>query len=171
MLTVRHNLAADPPPIPVGRGQVVFCRNVLIYFGHDDVVAFLDRLSSWLPAGAHLFLGYSESLWLVSDRFHLVRLGDAFVYRNGPAPEVTAPTRPAPAAASRPAPARVSAPRAAPRRPPPTPASADPAPSEADERELLGVGEAAMGAHDYAVAVTAFRKTPRRYSVFFFKSP
>ena len=36
---------------PPGECQVVFCRNVLIYFGHDDVVAFLDRLSAWLPPG------------------------------------------------------------------------------------------------------------------------
>jgi len=79
---VRHNLVADRPPFPIGSCQVVFCRNVLIYFDRDNTVALLDSLSTWLPAGGHLFLGYSESLWDVPNDFELVRLGDAFVYRN-----------------------------------------------------------------------------------------
>jgi chemotaxis methyl-accepting protein methylase len=162
VLTVRHNLAVDPPPIPAGRSHIVFCRNVLIYFGHDDVVSFLDRLSAWLPTGAHLFLGYSESLWLVSERFHLVRLGDAFVYRNGAAPAPTpraprarVPTNPV--AAPSPPPSRSpSPPPSSP--PPPPPIASDPEPSGADGRRLLAEGEAAMGAREYSTAVTAFRK-------------
>ncbi|MCU1450274.1 MAG: protein methyltransferase FrzF, partial [Acidimicrobiales bacterium] len=82
----RNNLAADPPPSTVGSCQVVFCRNVLIYFGRDEVVALLERLSAWLPPGGYLFLGYSESLWQVTDRFLPVRIGDAFIYRSGPLP-------------------------------------------------------------------------------------
>jgi chemotaxis methyl-accepting protein methylase len=147
VVAFRHNLAADPPPLPAGRCHVVFCRNVLIYFGHDEVVAFLNGLAAWLPPGAHLFLGYSESLWLVSERFHLVRLGDAFVYRNGPAPGAGAIRHTAPAKAS--PPPRPTGPAQA---PPPTPR---PEPSEAG---LLAEGEAAMGAGDYAAAVIAFRK-------------
>ncbi|MEA3019184.1 MAG: chemotaxis protein methyltransferase CheR, partial [Actinomycetota bacterium] len=80
---VQHNLAADAPPFEPGACQVVFCRNVLIYFQHDDVVAFLDRVATRLPATGHLFLGYSESLWQVTDRFQLIRLGDAFAYQQG----------------------------------------------------------------------------------------
>lgn len=80
-----NNLAVDPPPVPPGLCDVVFCRNVLIYFGRDDVVALLRQWARWLPPGAYLFLGYSETLWQVTDHFELVRLGDAFVYRNGPA--------------------------------------------------------------------------------------
>jgi len=145
VLAVRHNLSADPPPVPAGQCQVVFCRNVLIYFGHDEVVAFLNRLSAWLPWGGHLFLGYSESLWLVSDRFHLVRLGDAFVYRNGPnEPSGTA---------NRLVPERKSPPAPAFHREANLSTGSDPVPPG-----MLAVGEAAMGARDYAGAVTAFRK-------------
>jgi len=154
---MRQNLSADPPPVPAGQCQVVFCRNVLIYFGHDEVVAFLNRLSAWLPAGGHLFLGYSESLWLVSDRFHLVRLGDAFVYRNGPAEHSGAANRPIPEGKSPPAPAV--------HREAKLSLSASPSPqlrlspsAHAVSPGMLAVGEAAMGAHDYAGAVTAFRK-------------
>jgi chemotaxis methyl-accepting protein methylase len=149
VLARRHNLAADPPPISAGNCRVVFCRNVLIYFGHDEVVEFLNRLSRWLPQGGHLFLGYSESLWLVSDRFHLVRLGDAYAYRNGPAPGDSAGN--AQAAVEAPPP-----PQATPR------AEASSAPARSDPHvgvpELLAEGEAAMGARDYTSAVTAFRK-------------
>ena len=45
-------------------------------------MAFLERLARWLRPGAWLFLGYSESLWQVTDAFDLVRLGDAFAYRR-----------------------------------------------------------------------------------------
>jgi chemotaxis methyl-accepting protein methylase len=155
VLGLRHNLAADPPPIPAGRCQVVFCRNVLIYFGHDDVIAFLNRLSAWLPTGGHLFLGYSESLWLVSERFHLIRLGDAFVYRNGPAEHPSAAKRPVPAEKSPPA---TASPREETPSPPPQPEPQLPASSVPGPPGLLAEGEAAMGAQDYAGAVTAFRK-------------
>ncbi|MEY2478353.1 MAG: chemotaxis protein methyltransferase CheR [Actinomycetota bacterium] len=149
---IRHNLAADPPPFTAGQCQVVFCRNVLIYFGHDDVVAFLDRLKAWLPPTAHLFLGYSESLWQVTDRFQLIRLGDAFAYRpatNAPIAEprhVPEPrTRPA-----APAPSQE-------RRRRPRPAPPDPMPRQGMV-ELMADGEAALGRGEHAAAVTAFRK-------------
>lgn len=149
VLGLRHNLAADPPPIPAGRCNVVFCRNVLIYFGQDDVVAFLNRLSAWLPPGGFLFLGFSESLWLVSERFHLVRIADAFAYVNGPGARTSAPKRPVPPlapAALRPA------------TPPSPPQHQLPARCDSSPPGLLAEGEAAMGSQDYTAAVTAFRK-------------
>jgi chemotaxis protein methyltransferase CheR len=145
----RHNLAADAPPFPPGTCQVVFCRNVLIYFNRAEVLGVLDRLSQWLPPNGYLFLGYSESLWQVTDRFALMRIGEAFVYRNGPRlPSV--PTAPTPRRSPRPAPRD---PR--PRAPRPTPPPVVPQPTVAD---LLAQGELALGGRDYAVAVTAFRK-------------
>jgi chemotaxis protein methyltransferase CheR len=100
---VRHNLAADPPPFPPGSCPVVFCRNVLIYFGHRDVSLFLDRLGQWLLPGQWLFVGYSESLWQLTSAFKLERLGEAFAYRRvaaaaavpEPVPAGPAPTQPA----------------------------------------------------------------------------
>lgn len=160
---VRHNLAADQPPFSPDECQVVFCRNVLIYFRHDDVVAFLDRLAARVPASAYLFLGYSESLWQVTDRFQLTRLGDAFAYRPGRAAEVERRTPPAPktkvatAATRRPRPEpkpeqKVTA--GAPSAPPPTSPVA-PAPGS---MELMAVGEEALGRGDHAAAITAFRR-------------
>jgi chemotaxis protein methyltransferase CheR len=164
-----HNLVAQPPPIEAGRCQVVFCRNVLIYFRHDDVVAFLEGLSRWLPPGGWLFLGYSESLWQVTDRFALVRLGDAFVYRR-PESGTGRPGR------KRADPSRAAAPEPRRRRvdPPPRKAraglrgataaarSTEPAPEQPATgpmvADLLAAGEAAITAGDYDAAVAAFRR-------------
>ena len=152
----RHNLVGEPPPFDPGRCQVVFCRNVLIYFRQEDAVAFLERLAQWLPPDGYLFLGYSESLWQVTDSFKLVRFGDAFVYRPAGARE--APPVPAPGKA------RV-------RKEPPvrrTPGRTTATERLAAERtarealpdfvELLSAGEAAVAAGDHEVAVAAFRK-------------
>lgn len=153
---VRHNLAADPPPFEPQSCDVVFCRNVLIYFDHADVVAVIDRLARWLGDSAYLFLGYSESLWQVSDRFQLVRLGDAFVYRPAAAGRTTslAPRVPA-ARTTRPDTRRAPTPPRSP-RPVPTPT---PTPAVAPSAvELFALGEAAFEAGDHQGAIAAFRK-------------
>src|SRR5205085_9756786 len=77
-----HNLATQPPPFPRGACPLVLCRNVVIYFGRPGLMALLDRLVAWTPVGGWLFLGYSESLWQITERFRLVKLGDAFVYQR-----------------------------------------------------------------------------------------
>ncbi len=42
--------------------DVIFCRNILIYFDKPTQQAVLDRLCSHLRPGGYLFLGHSESL-------------------------------------------------------------------------------------------------------------
>ncbi len=146
----RHNLIADQPPVPAGSCSIVFCRNVLIYFSHDEVVKLLDRLADWMAPGGWLFLGYSETLWQVSDRFDLVRCGEAFLYRRHDGTGVPAPQRRRPAAPARPATKRPLTARR------PSPPAAAPTPPTAVE--LLAAGEAAIQAGDNATAITAFRK-------------
>lgn len=161
----RHNLVSDTPPVEAGRCRLVLCRNVLIYFRPEDVVAFLERLARWMPPDGYLFLGYSESLWQVTDVFKLVRLGDSFVYRpaGAPAPK---PERvlSAEKADSRPflhsKPEKRSA--ASPRKGPSASARAasEKKAVEAlpDVGSLLAAGEAAAAAGEYDAAVTAYRK-------------
>jgi chemotaxis protein methyltransferase CheR len=81
-----HNLSDTRGPIPGATFSIIFCRNVLIYFDALMVDACVGRLASCLPTGGHLFLGFSESLPHASNGLELVRVGDAFVYRKGPAP-------------------------------------------------------------------------------------
>jgi chemotaxis protein methyltransferase CheR len=42
--------------------DVIFCRNVIIYFDRSTQEAFLQRLSRHVAVGGHLFLGHSETL-------------------------------------------------------------------------------------------------------------
>jgi chemotaxis protein methyltransferase CheR len=78
----RHNLIRDPAPAPAMGAEVIFCRNVLIYFSRTDVLAALERFRTTMDPRGWLFLGYSESLWQVTESFHLVRIGTAFSYRQ-----------------------------------------------------------------------------------------
>ena len=57
----RLNLMA--PDYPVDRDfDVIFCRNVLIYFDRPTQQAVLQRLVEHLRPGGYLFLGHSESI-------------------------------------------------------------------------------------------------------------
>jgi chemotaxis protein methyltransferase CheR len=66
----------------LGRFDVVFCRNLLIYFDDASRLIAADNLHDRLVPGGYLCLGHSESMTRISDRFDLVRLNDAIVYRR-----------------------------------------------------------------------------------------
>lgn len=50
----------------------IFCRNVVIYFDKPTQKVLFDRYAELLPVGGHLFIGHSESLFKVSERFKLI---------------------------------------------------------------------------------------------------
>jgi chemotaxis protein methyltransferase CheR len=157
-VTVRHlNLVTDALPSELAGCQVVFCRNVLIYFSPEQATAFLTRLAGQLPPGALLFLGYAETIWQVTDLFEPVQVGDAFEYhrRREQSPVAasagTEPVRltrpPAPAPGIRQPVQRV------------TPAGPEPPDTcAAQVVELARAGQVAAADRDYPTAITAFRK-------------
>ena len=49
--------------------DVVFCRNVLIYFGHQTKVDVIDKIAELLQPDGALMLGHAESLRGISDVF------------------------------------------------------------------------------------------------------
>lgn len=78
-----HNLAGPPPPGPF---DVIFCRNLLIYFQEETVRAILNHFTHCVAADGALFLGHSEFPGLHSTRWRLMATPDAVCYR------VTEPT-------------------------------------------------------------------------------
>mgnify|MGYP002713174308 CR=1 FL=1 len=65
----------------LGRFDIIFCRNVLIYFSSDLKRDIIGRMSKILNPGCYLFLGSSESLSAPSDDFGIVRCNPGVVYR------------------------------------------------------------------------------------------
>jgi len=65
----------------LGRFDVIFCRNVLIYFSSDSKRDIIGRMARALNPGGYLFLGSSESITQYSDQFELVRCNPGVVYR------------------------------------------------------------------------------------------
>ena len=55
-----------------GPFDFMFCRNVVIYFNKDTQRILFDRYADLLKSDAHLFIGHSESLNKVTDRFALL---------------------------------------------------------------------------------------------------
>lgn len=73
----------DPVSVAAqGRFDVVFCRNLLIYFDETSRLRAAENLFAVLNPGGYLCLGHSESMARINDKFSLVRLDDAIVYRK-----------------------------------------------------------------------------------------
>ena len=52
--------------------DVIFCRNVAIYFDTETRTKIIDRFADCLPDGGYLIVGHSETLFGVSSRFECV---------------------------------------------------------------------------------------------------
>ncbi len=65
-----------------GRFDVIFCRNVLIYFDDAARAQAVDLLYDALLPGGYICLGHTESMGRISDRFKAVRFADAVVYKR-----------------------------------------------------------------------------------------
>lgn len=63
----RLNLLGDWPM--KGKFDVIFCRNVVIYFNKDTQRVLFDRYAEMLKSGGYLFIGHSETLHGVTKRF------------------------------------------------------------------------------------------------------
>jgi chemotaxis protein methyltransferase CheR len=63
-----------------GPFDLMFCRNVVIYFDKDTQRVLFDRYADILAPDAHLFIGHSETLFKVSSRFD--SLGQTIYQKN-----------------------------------------------------------------------------------------
>lgn len=62
--------------------DVIFCRNVLIYFNIESKKRVIQKFFNSLTLGGYLFIGFSESLFQISDRFKLIHFPGGMVYQK-----------------------------------------------------------------------------------------
>ncbi|WP_093471928.1 CheR family methyltransferase [Halopseudomonas yangmingensis] len=65
----------------LGKFDIVFCRNVLIYFSADVKKDILRRMHGVLKPGGYLMLGASEALNGLPELFQMVQCSPGIVYR------------------------------------------------------------------------------------------
>ncbi|HEB29243.1 MAG TPA: protein-glutamate O-methyltransferase CheR [Porticoccus sp.] len=65
----------------LGKFDVVFCRNVLIYFSAELKVDILRRIHGTLRPGGYLILGASEGLAGVKEFYEMVQCNPGIIYR------------------------------------------------------------------------------------------
>jgi chemotaxis protein methyltransferase CheR len=64
--------------------DIIFCCNVLIYFDTNSKRMVIQHFYNSLSTHGYLFLGHSESLYGISDDFHLVHMPSATGYMKSP---------------------------------------------------------------------------------------
>jgi len=125
-----HNLIKEPYPLSLmGNWDVIFCRNVTIYFQIESTRRVVQNFYNSLNEGGYLFIGHSETLTSINDKFEALERDGVFLYRKPKAQRVftfgqsvatsrpravvtsaeppARPTRPRPVRETRPAPAPV----------------------------------------------------------------
>ncbi|MEO8215465.1 MAG: protein-glutamate O-methyltransferase CheR [Acidobacteriota bacterium] len=79
----RLNLYDHPRVSLVGTVDIIFCRNVIIYFDDASKRSVIASFHERLGEGGYLLLGHSESLITLSTQFRLRHLEHDMVYQKG----------------------------------------------------------------------------------------
>jgi len=80
MVTFKQlNLAAAWPPLP--KMDLIFLRNVMIYFQVDTKKEVFERIYRVLRPDGYLFLGCAESTMSLDNRYEQFQVGKTFCYR------------------------------------------------------------------------------------------
>lgn len=78
---VRNLVEDDPGFWRPDAFDVVFCRNVIMYFTLEAGVSVINRIARSLTPGGFLFLGHAETLRGISHEFHLRHTHETFYYQ------------------------------------------------------------------------------------------
>ncbi len=63
----------NPLPPALGKFEVIFLRNVLIYFDQDTKKHVVERLAKALKPGGYFIISHSESLHRVTDQLQMIK--------------------------------------------------------------------------------------------------
>lgn len=63
----------QPLPTGIGKFDVIFLRNVLIYFDQDTKKQVVERLATALKPGGYFFVSHSESLHRITDQLQSIK--------------------------------------------------------------------------------------------------
>jgi chemotaxis protein methyltransferase CheR len=78
-----HNLAKDPfIHEKMQNIDIIFCRNVMIYFDSQTSLRVIGNFHNCLAKEGYLFLGHSETLWQITDKFERVEFPQTFIYKK-----------------------------------------------------------------------------------------
>ncbi|WP_166835858.1 CheR family methyltransferase [Rheinheimera pleomorphica] len=66
----------------LGKFDIIFCRNVLIYFSADVKAKIIRQFAQSLNPKGYLFLGASESLSSLNNDFEMLRCNPGIIYRK-----------------------------------------------------------------------------------------
>ncbi len=79
-----HNLVKDPfVHEKMQMIDLIFCRNVTIYFKEETTRRVIENFYHCLAPEGYLFLGHTETLWQITDKFERVDFPQAFAYQKG----------------------------------------------------------------------------------------
>ncbi|MBV5308609.1 CheR family methyltransferase [Chromatium okenii] len=66
----------------LGKFEIVFCRNVLIYFSADTKRRIFDGIARQMDSGGYLFVGASEAVGSYTDAFEILRTPQGSMLRR-----------------------------------------------------------------------------------------
>jgi chemotaxis protein methyltransferase CheR len=83
LVTISHMNLFDANRLALlGKMDLIFCRNVIIYFDQDSKKRVIENFYNMLRGGGYLLLGHSESLMNISTAFALRHLKNDMVYQK-----------------------------------------------------------------------------------------
>jgi chemotaxis protein methyltransferase CheR len=74
------NLIDEGQVAPLADADVIFCRNVFIYFSENAIARVVRSFARHIRPPGYLFVGAAESLLRLTTDFTLTEIDDAFVY-------------------------------------------------------------------------------------------
>ena len=77
------NLSEEPFPMDtMPRWDIIFCRNVIIYFTQNHSRKLMKNFYASMADGGFLFAGFSETMRYLNDDFIPLQMDDAFIYQK-----------------------------------------------------------------------------------------